>query len=188
MLKLSLNLIWRYTTGDRSRLRFHTLPGELIDRVTAESWCTNWFAATDWRKQTGEICWVLAFFVYSSGLSLQRLSFLECAAQSRGSCPSSAAPLWAQILPMCAALCRGEEAARLFESTANPGEDRTEWEMLTTERGGRPNSSIRLADALVSPTVSLRCCFGEWAHSTRHWLMLNLEHHQHDLVCCLCCR
>lgn len=171
MLKLSLNLIWRYTTGDRSRLRFHTLLGELIDRVTAESWCTNWFVATDWRKQTGEIWWmrwVLAFFVYSSGLSLQRLSFLECAAQSRGSSPSSVARLWARILPMCAALCRGEEAAWLFESTANPGEDRTDWEMLTTERGGRPNSSIRLADVLVSHVVLLRCCFSEQVHSTRY--------------------
>lgn len=153
MLKLSLNLIWRYTTGGHRRLRFHTLLGELIDRFSADSWCSNWFVATDWRRQTGEICWtrwVSAFFVSSSGRSLPRLSFLECAAQSRASYPSSAALLWAQILLTFAALCPGEEAARLFESTANPGEDRTIWEMLMTERDGRLNSSIRLADVLVS--------------------------------------
>lgn len=151
--ELSLNLIWRYTTGDRSRLRFHTPLGEVIDCVTAQSWCRNWLVATDWRKQTGEIwwrCWVSAFFVYSSGQSLRRLSFLECAARWRGSCPSSAALLSALILPTCAALCRGEGTARLCELTANPGEDRTGWEMLTTERGGPPSSSIRRADVLVS--------------------------------------
>lgn len=149
MLKLSLNLIWRYTAGDHSRLRFHTLLGELIGRIFAE----GWFVTTNWRKQTGDkgcTLWVLVFFFWASGLSLQRLSSPECAAQWRGSCPSSAAPLWAQILPMCAALCPPEEAARLSESTANPGEDRTDWEMLTTERSGRLNSSIRLADVLVS--------------------------------------
>lgn len=153
MLKLSLNLIWRYTTGGHRRLRFHTLLGELIDRFSADSWCSNWFAAADRRTPTGEICctcWVSDFFVFSSGWRLLRLSFLECAAQSRASCPSSAALLWAQILRTFAALWLGEEAAWLFESTANPGEDRTVWEMSMTERDGPPNSSTRLADVLVS--------------------------------------
>lgn len=153
MLKLSLNLICRYSTGDRSRVRFHTPLVELIDCLTAESWSTNWFFTTDWRKQTGEIwstCWLLVFFVYLPGLSLPRLSFLECAARWRGSCPSSAALLLAQILPMYAVSCRAEEAALLFVSTPNPGADLTAWEMLMIEKGGRPNSSIRPADVMVS--------------------------------------
>lgn len=152
MFKLLLNLIWRYT-GDRSRTRFHTPLGELIDCLTAESWSTNWFVTADWRKQTSEIwktCWLLVLSVYSPGLSLLKLSFLECAAQCRGSCPSSAALLWEQILPTYAASCRGEETALLFVWTLNPGADRTAWEMLMIEKGGRPNSSIRHADVLVS--------------------------------------
>lgn len=151
MFKLSLDLIWRYTTGDRGRVRFHASLGKLIDCRAAQDWSTNWLVTR--RKPTGEIWWMLwglVFFVYSSGLSLQKLSFLESAAQWWASCPSSAALLWAQILLMCVALCPGEESALRFESTTNPGEDRTDWEMLMTERDGRPNSSTRLADVLVS--------------------------------------
>lgn len=59
MLKLSLNLIWRYTTGGHRRLRFHTLLGERIDRFSADSWCSSWFAAADRRKPTGEMLYVL---------------------------------------------------------------------------------------------------------------------------------
>lgn len=92
----------------------------------------------------------MAFFVFSSGQSQQRLSFLECAARSRAFCPSSAALLWAQILLIFVAPSPGEETAQLFESTTNHGEDLTVLEMLMTERDGPPNSSIRLADALVS--------------------------------------
>lgn len=159
MLKLSLNLIWRYTTGNRSWGRFHTPLRELIDCFTAESWSTNWFVSPltggnkQTNKQTGEVwhtCWLLVLFVSSPGLSLLGLSFLACAALWRGSCPSSAALLWAQILPTCAESCREEEAALLSVSTPNPGVDHTAWEMLTTEKDGRPNSSIRPADVLVS--------------------------------------
>lgn len=106
--------------------------------------------ATDWRKQTCGLCWVSIFFVCSSGQRLQKPSFLECAALWRESFPSSAAHLWAQILPTFVALWPGEEAACLFEWTASRGVDPTTLGTLMTERGGPPNSSIRPADVLVS--------------------------------------
>lgn len=147
MLQLSLDLIWRYTAGGRGRVRLYASLGKLI----AQGWSANWLVTR--RKPSGEIwwmLWLLVFFVCSSGLSPQKLSFLECAAQWRASCPSSAALLWAQILPMCVALCPGEESVLQFESTTNLGADRTGWEMLMTEKGGRRNSSTRLVDVLVS--------------------------------------
>lgn len=52
MYKLSLNLIGRYTTGSRRRLRFHTSPGELIDRFSADKLafkliCHKWLECTN---------------------------------------------------------------------------------------------------------------------------------------------
>lgn len=152
MLELSPSVIWRIKTGDRSRVIFHTPLGELIDCLIAESWSTNWFLH-HWLGETGELwytCWLLVLLVYSCGLGRQGLSFHGCAARWRGSGPSSAALLWAQIPPMCAAFCREEETALLCVLTPNPGEDRTAWETWTTERGGPPNFSIRPADVLVS--------------------------------------
>lgn len=105
---------------------------------------------TDWRKQTCGLCWACIFFVFLSGQRLQKPSFLACAALWRESCPSSAARLWAQILPTSVALWLGEEAACLFEWTISRGEDLTAWGTLMTERGGPRNSSIRPADASVS--------------------------------------
>lgn len=105
---------------------------------------------TDWRKQACGPWWVSIFFACSSGQRLQKPSFRECAALWRGSCPSSAAQLWAQILPTSVALCPGEEAACLFKWTASRGEDPTAWGTLMTESAGPPSSLIRPADVMVS--------------------------------------
>lgn len=105
---------------------------------------------TDWRKQTCGLHWACIFFFCLSGRRLQKPSFLVCAALWRESCPSSAARLWAQILPTSVALWLGEEAACLFEWTTSHGEDPTAWGTLTTERGGPLNSSIRPAGVQVS--------------------------------------
>lgn len=113
---------------------------------------------TDWRKQTCGLCWVSIFFVCSSGQRLQKPSFHECAALWRGSYPSSAARLWARILPTSVALCPGEEAVCLFEWTASRGEDPTAWGTLMTESAGPPSSLIRPADVLVSDDFCCCCC------------------------------
>lgn len=144
---------WKIHNWEAEKSEIPHSSGELTDHFRADSWWSDWSIATDWRKDTSEICWtclVSAFFVCRSGWSLQTLSFLECAAQSRASCPSSVALLWAQILLMSAALWQGEEAAQPFKSTTSRGEDHTIWEMLMTERGGPPSFSIRPADVTVS--------------------------------------
>lgn len=156
LLKLSLHLICRHTTGGptaagREAASFSggTNWSYFLLKVDQQ----KWFVASDWRERPGGpwwMHWVLAFFVYFCGPSLQRLSSPGCVARWRGSGPSSAAQRWARIPPTFAALCRGEETARRFEWTTNPGEGRTGWETLMTGRDGRPSSSTRLAGVLVS--------------------------------------
>lgn len=165
-----LCLIWRYTTGKRSRGRFHTLLGELM---CYRNWSTNRFAFTDWRNQTGEIwgtCWVSAFSVYCPGSAPQTLSFLGRVAQWRGSSPSSAVLPWALTLPMCAAPYQDEETAPLSGLTTNRGEDRTDWEMWTTEKDGQPSSSIRHAGVQVG---DVQC---QWSakrvNAAKRWLSI----------------
>lgn len=114
---------------------------------------------TDWSKQACGLCWGYAFFVCSAGQGLQKPSFRECAALWRGSCPSSAARPWAQILPTSVALCPGEETACLFEWTTSRGEDPTAWGTLMTESAGQPSSSTRPADVPVSDAFCGRFCW-----------------------------